>query len=200
MNLARNTNREKVLNALMFFVQNTNRNKIGKTKMAKLLFALDFEHFKQTGRFVTGLNYFAYPNGPYPKELMEKMTEKTFPKDMAPFITLILKGDTKDDGGFLFKVKEGHSADVSLFSPREIEIMKNLAEIWYHYSGKDIVHWSHSKGSPWQILWEKENRKYELISYLYALDKDSPITKAEAENILKEEEEGELVFPTQPEI
>lgn len=200
MKPARNIYRKKALNALMFFAQNTNRNKIGKTKMAKLLFALDFEHFRQTGRFVTGLNYFAYPNGPYPKELMETMTEKTFPVDLAHFITLLLKGDTKEDGGFLFRVKEGHSVDLSLFSPREIEIMKNLAEMWYDYKGKDIVQWSHSRGTPWQIIWEKEGRKFDMISYLYAIDKDSPITKEEAEQLLKEEEEADLVFPVQAEI
>ncbi len=200
MKPARNIYREKALNALMFFAENTNRNKIGKTKMAKLLFALDFEHFKQTGRFVTGLNYFAFKNGPYPKDFMEAMTEKTFPKDLERFVALILKGDTKDDGGFLFRVKDGKKPDLSLFSPREIEIMENLAEIWRDYKGKDIVQWSHSRGTPWQIVWEKEGRKYQPISYTYALDKDSPITKEEAEQVLREERENELVFPVESEI
>ncbi len=200
MKAARNINREKALNALMFFAEKTNRNKIGKTKMAKLLFALDFEHFKQTGRFVTGLNYFAYPKGPYPKEIMEEMTEKSFPRDLSRYLALILKGDTKDDGGFLFRVKEGKKPDLSLFSPREIEIMENLAEMWGDYNARDIVHWSHSRGTPWQTVWEKEGRRFDLISYLYALDKDSPITKEEAEQVLREERENEIFFPVESEI
>jgi hypothetical protein len=79
---------------MMFFAQNTAKNKIGKLKMAKLMFALDFEHFRQTGRTVTDLNYFAYQNDPYPKELMNKMSEKEFPDDLSKDLTLILKGDT----------------------------------------------------------------------------------------------------------
>jgi hypothetical protein len=195
MKPARNTYREKALNAMMFFAQKTNRNKIGKTKMAKLLFALDFEHFRQTGRTVTGLRYFAFPFGPYPKELMKPMSEKEFPDDLSQYITLVLKGDTRDDGGFLFRVKSGHSANLSLFSPREVGIMDNLAEMWHDYKGDDIVHWSHTRGTPWQIVWEKEGRQFDTISYVYAIDKESPLTKEEAEEILKEEGEANLVFP-----
>jgi hypothetical protein len=200
MKPARNINREKALNAMMFFAQNTNRNKIGKTKMAKLLFALDFEHFRQTGRTVTGLRYFAFPKGPYPKELMEPMSEKTFPDDLSQYLTLVLKGDTKDDGGFLFRVKVGHSVNLSIFSPREVEIMKYLAEVWDDYRGKDIVQWSHTRGTPWQIVWEKEGREYDLISYVLAIDRESPITKEEAEKLLREEKEADLVFPVKATI
>ncbi len=178
---------------MMFFAQNIAKNKIGKLKMAKLLFALDFEHFRQTGRTVTGLNYFAYQNGPYPKELMNKMSEKEFPDDLSKDLTLILKGDTKDDGGYLFRVKEGRSADLSLFSPREVEIMGNLAEIWRDAFGKDIRQWSYTRGTPWQMVWEKEGRKLDVISYVY-IDRESPITKEEAQEILKEEAEANLVF------
>ncbi len=200
MGKARNIGREKALNAIMFFARNTNRNKIGKTKMAKLLFALDFEHFKQTGRTVTGLNYFAFPKGPYPKELMDKMSEKSFPEDFSHFVTLILKGDTKDDGGFLFRIREGKSPDTSIFSPRELGIMKNLADMWNDYSAKDMVNWSHSYGTPWKIVWENEGRKFDVISYTYAIDKTSPVSKEDAKILLKEEEEAELVFPVRDQI
>jgi hypothetical protein len=92
-------------------------------------------------------------------------------------------------------VKEGRSADLSLFSPREVEIMGNLAEIWRDAFGKDIRQWSHTRGTPWQMVWEKEGRKFDVISYVYAIDRESPITKEEAQEILKEEAEANLVFP-----
>ena len=130
-------------------------------------------------------------HGPYPKDLMSKMNEKNFPSDLLPFISLILKGEFKDEGGFLFKIKEGHSPNLSLLSPREVEIMERQAEIWRDAKGKDIEQWSHTMGSPWRIVWEKEKRKYDVISASYAIDKESPITKQEAENILKEETEVE---------
>jgi hypothetical protein len=49
--------RNKLINAIVYFAQNTQH--LGKTKLFKLLYLLDFEHFRQTGRSVTGLDYYA---------------------------------------------------------------------------------------------------------------------------------------------
>jgi hypothetical protein len=46
--------RDKLINAIIFFAKNTRF--LGKTKLCKLLYFLDFEHFKETGRPVTGLD------------------------------------------------------------------------------------------------------------------------------------------------
>jgi uncharacterized phage-associated protein len=63
--------REKLLQAINFFVRNTKR--CGKVKLFKLLYFLDFEHFKVTGRSVTGLNYDAWPMGPVPVSLHNEL-------------------------------------------------------------------------------------------------------------------------------
>ena len=41
-------------------------------KLFKLLYLLDFEHFRQTGRSVTGLEYRALKMGPVPSELFQQ--------------------------------------------------------------------------------------------------------------------------------
>ena len=53
--------REKLLNAIIYFVSNTEY--CHKVKLFKLLYFLDFDHFKQTGRSATGTNYSAWPKG-----------------------------------------------------------------------------------------------------------------------------------------
>src|SRR5947209_11343888 len=63
--------REKLLNALAYFIENTSW--YGKTKLYKLLYFLDFEHFKETGRSVTGLDYFAWEMGPVPAALQNEI-------------------------------------------------------------------------------------------------------------------------------
>jgi hypothetical protein len=195
---ARNRNREKFINAMIFFALNTNRNKIGKLKMSKLLFALDFEHFKQTGRWVTGMRYYAYPKGPYPKDEFEKVSDKAAPPDIDRVmgVTPMYEDDLGESRGYLFKVRGNHKPDLSLFSKRELEIMKWLAECWHDATGKQIKDWSHKRGTPWRKVWEEENRKYEPISYAYAIDDSSPLTKEDAEALLKEEEEFSSIFPT----
>lgn len=62
-----NHNREKLLNAIIYFLKNTKY--CGLTKLCKLLYYLDFMHFRETGRAVTGLDYFAWDFGPVPQTL-----------------------------------------------------------------------------------------------------------------------------------
>jgi len=63
--------REKLINAIIYFANNTKR--CGKTKLLKLLYFLDFRHFKQTGKSVTGLDYYAWDMGPVPKDLYNEL-------------------------------------------------------------------------------------------------------------------------------
>ena len=63
--------REKMINAIIYFANHTRH--LGKIKLFKLLYLLDFEHFRQTGRSVTGLDYRAWKFGPVPVAL-EKHT------------------------------------------------------------------------------------------------------------------------------
>jgi uncharacterized phage-associated protein len=63
--------REKLLNLIAYFVKHTKNCK--KTKLFKLLYYADFRHFKETGRSITGLKYFAWQWGPVPKELYAEM-------------------------------------------------------------------------------------------------------------------------------
>ncbi len=77
--------REKQINAVIYFARNT---KIcGKTKLMKLLYFLDFKHFKQTGKSVTGLNYFAWRMGPVPRELFDEINSGMKP-DLAKAIEI----------------------------------------------------------------------------------------------------------------
>jgi hypothetical protein len=59
--------REKLTNALIYFLGSTNH--AHTLKLFKLLNFSDFEHFRQTGRTITGLEYSARPMGPVPMKL-----------------------------------------------------------------------------------------------------------------------------------
>lgn len=63
--------REKMIQAIIYFAQNTHY--CGKTKLFKLLYFLDFEHYKITGRSVTGLKYSAWKMGSVPTALYEEL-------------------------------------------------------------------------------------------------------------------------------
>ena len=65
--------REKLIHAIVFFAKKTRH--CGKTKLFKLLYLLDFDHFRETGRSVTGLKYYAGEMGPVPVALAEEWDE-----------------------------------------------------------------------------------------------------------------------------
>lgn len=58
----------------------------------KLLYFLDFTHFKQTGKSVTGLDYFAWARGPVPKKLFDELSGKPKP-DLAQAVKIVKTGD-----------------------------------------------------------------------------------------------------------
>ena len=62
--------REKLINAILYFASNTQH--CGKVKLFKLLYLLDFAHFRETGRSVTGLDYRAWKMGPVPFILLQE--------------------------------------------------------------------------------------------------------------------------------
>ena len=77
-------NREKLLNAIIYFLTNTKY--CGKTKLFKLFYYLDFMHFRETGRSVTGLDYYAWQFGPYPIELANDIN--TSPDDLKETVSV----------------------------------------------------------------------------------------------------------------
>lgn len=77
--------REKLINAIVYFATNTQH--CGKVKLFKLLYLLDFAHFRQTGRSVTGLDYHAWKMGPVPLDLMQEWDQ--LEADMATAVKIV---------------------------------------------------------------------------------------------------------------
>ena len=68
-----NRRREKLINAIIYFVQNTNN--CGLTKLMKLLNKFEFQIFNQTGTPPIGLKYYAWERGPVAKDLWEDIVD-----------------------------------------------------------------------------------------------------------------------------
>lgn len=195
MNL-KNTYREKLLNAILYFAANVKNP--SKVKIFKLLYFLDFEHFKQTGRSVTDLDYYAYDFGPVPKELYQEIGNNEPPDDFSPFFDIVefASEETGKKGG-MFKAKQ--KANLKVFSPREQEILKRLVEIYQDVDAKLISEVSHLKNHPWDKT-RKEKGRLEKIDYALAIDKEAKISLEDALNFLKERKEMLNNFPLKPTI
>lgn len=159
-------NREKLINAIIYFIENTSL--LGKTKLFKLLYFLDFEHFKETGRSVTGLEYQAWKMGPVPVALQEEIGNPE--KDLSEKIEIEVIEGNKGYKPTNFVAKA--IFDASHFTKRELRLLENIASRYDLCNAKEMVFWTHIEQEPWHRVWEIENRKHEKIPYEYILDEE----------------------------
>ncbi len=190
-----NIYREKLLNAILFFAKKVKHP--SRVKMFKLLYFLDFMHFKQTGRPVTNQKYYAWRYGPVPRDLWEELASGELPQDFKQYISIEPYKMEPDKEGFNFKARR--NADLSVFSPREKEILENLVFVFKDATPTQLSEFSHLKNEPWDKT-IKEKGEWALIDFLLALDKESLISEEEAEEIQKEREEMFKNFPVKPTV
>lgn len=157
--------REKMIHAIIYFARNTNY--CGKTKLYKLLYFLDFEHYKETGRSVTGLQYNAWKLGPVPVELENEI--ECPERDIAESIDFILKPTKKGYPMLLSRPKK--EFDASHFTRRELSLLEKLAREYKNKKAEEMIEATHLENLPWHRVFHEENRKFEQIPYEYALRK-----------------------------
>lgn len=143
--------REKLLNAIVFFCKKTKH--CHTLKLFKLLNFLDFEHYRQTGRTVTGLDYKAWPQGPVPSELWHEM-QKAPRQDLLAALGIFTERDEITNKVLRRDLKPKKQFDPKYFSKRELAIMDRLAEFFADTKGDDMSEFSHMRGLPWRKVWE----------------------------------------------
>ncbi len=158
--------REKLIQAIIFLSENTRW--LGKTKLYKLLYFLDFEHFKQTGRSVTGLNYSAWPMGPVPSDLHEEIVSPE--EDLAEAVNFgerIVGGDRA-----MLSVEPKVAFSDKHFSKREMKILRDLCKRYYNAKAEEMVEATHLENLPWHKIYEEQGRRQGDIPYDMALRPD----------------------------
>ena len=72
-------NQKKYKNAILFFAKRVQNGTLGKLKIMKLLYYLDFDFFEKYGHSITGDEYLRFDNGPVPRmaeKLLKEMNDK----------------------------------------------------------------------------------------------------------------------------
>ncbi len=162
--------REKLFNAIIFFCNNTKH--CYKLKLMKLLYYLDFWHFKETGRSVTGLTYKAWEKGPVPTNVYWEIDPKNNLDDLKEFLYVEEEVYDEVTGKKKFNIKAKKDFNEKIFTKREIEILKRIAEVFYDARGDLMKDATHLRNAPWDKT-IKEKGKNAEIDYLLALDDES---------------------------
>jgi uncharacterized phage-associated protein len=119
--MSSHVHRNRLINTVVFFAENVRHR--SKIKLFKPLYLLDFWHFRQTGKSVTGVEYQAWKFGPVPIELMEEWD------DMSEDIARVVHIEPEQVIDYVretVKVNEGMRFDDDEFTPRQLRIMEDL--------------------------------------------------------------------------
>jgi len=178
-----NRQREKLLNALLFFAKNVEY--ISITKMSKLLFFFESKHFEQTGYPSIGLRYYAFPQGPVPKDLWIQIKDGKIPDDFTGKLQLkpfkVTNAPEKNGHEFI-----AHSEpDLTVFSPRELRILEQQVTQHKHEKADDISEISHADNGPW----DKTKNEFGLnneMPYSYSGNEDTPFAKEVLDSLVDE--------------
>ena len=168
--------RDKLINVIIFFANNTRF--LGKTKLCKLLYFLDFEHFKEAGRSVTGMDYFAWKMGPVPVSLYEEIDMPE--PDMAEKINF---SEIQTKRGPMLVITPNADFDPSNFTKRELRILGALSNEFCDTQSENMIEKTHLENQPWHKTYVEEDKKQKQIPYELAireqekLEMDSLVTE-----------------------
>jgi len=190
-----NIYRKKLLNAVLFFASNTKRVNLGK--LSKLLYFLDFIHFNQTGYPSIGLQYYTFEKGPVPRDFWLEIRDADVPEDYKGKIALIRRMDDFEPNYKEVEIRALEKPDLSVFTPREIEILEKLAFVYKEATASDMSEVTHLPNQPWDII-KKEKGKNQPIDYLVSISEESAVSLDDATDSLKEHFEAVRNFGIKP--
>jgi uncharacterized phage-associated protein len=182
-----NLREHRILNAIKYFVLNTKN--VGKVKLFKLLYYLDFMYMKKHGLSITLYDYYALPYGPVPLELYNQIEKKSLPEYYNKHLTFQnISPNNESEYNKCNIVVKDKNVDLDVFTPYEVEMLKEVAFIFEEATAKDMTEASHLKNQPWDktIVTKGVNQ---LIDIQLACDPDcifDPIELTETVQLQKE--------------
>ncbi|MFH1825321.1 MAG: Panacea domain-containing protein [Candidatus Firestonebacteria bacterium] len=178
--------KEKIIHSIIYFVKKTKY--CGLTKLMKLLYYLDFEHFVQTRFSVTGQEYYTYKYGPVPEEVYKCI--KNGEKELDKYIVYI----PKEDGGLggEIKIKNKVRFDKKYFSQRELDLLERIAFFYKDMRAKDMTKATHFPEGPWDYT-KTTKGMFQKIDYILSLKEEYFKNKLPIEEIQERQEDRKLI-------
>lgn len=156
--MATKIHQAKYRNAILFFAHRIQNGTLGKLKLMKLLYYLDFDFFEKNGRSVTGDEYLRFENGPVPR-MAEKILKQMEGRDIK-----ISKRKIADGYRDQLHVEALTAFDVGVFEKEEILLLEELASKWERFSGAEMKNATHGE-APWIATAPNEVIDYNLVLY-----------------------------------
>lgn len=151
-------NEKKYKNVVLFFANKIKNGTLGKLKMMKLLYFLDFDFFEKYGKSVTGDEYLRFANGPVPR-MAEKVLKQMNGADIKICSRKLCVGLNDQQ-----HIEPLRGYDMSIFSREELMMMEEVADKWEKFSGTEMKNASHGE-APWIATKPDDIIDYNLTYY-----------------------------------
>lgn len=148
---------DKLEQAVLFFLHHANNPELGKTKLMKLLYFADFDHFERYDEPITGARYRKLDHGPVPDDAWRTIAEM----EAAGRIT---RQDVASGGYVRHRYEPNEEVALSAFAPTELAVLFQVAQTWAYHTTKQIETATHGE-APWIAVKQNEIIPYYLAYY-----------------------------------
>ena len=172
---------DKMKQVVLYFLEHINNVHLGRTKLMKLLYFVDFDHYEKHGEPITGAVYRKLPHGPVPTKV-EKLIKKMVEKGEAREIRAQNANYTQHR-----LITLNAKFNPSLFTGAELQTLERVAAEWADATAADIETATHRE-APWASTEDGKQIDYELAHYRRGtgsepLDEDLAQSKAFAQYV-----------------
>ncbi len=157
-----NYSEAKLQQVILYFLEHINNVHLGRTKLMKLLYFVDFDHYERHGQSITGAIYRKLPHGPYPKDA-EKLIKRMREAGLVREIKVDHKGYAQHR-----LITLNAKFDAAKFSGAELQTLEKVATEWVDASAAQIEAASHRE-APWATTEDGKAIDYELAEYRHPL-------------------------------
>jgi uncharacterized phage-associated protein len=149
--------RDKIEQVILYFVHHVNNDMLGKTKLLKLIYYADFDHFERYDHPITGARYEKFQHGPVPTEVLGALDAMAERGDI----------DRSEEPCFDYvriRYTPNIAVDRSAFTDEEWETLESVKNRFIEWTTHQIVTATHGE-APWIAVRMREDIPYELAYY-----------------------------------
>lgn len=159
---AKKYSQEKLQEVILYFLEHINNVHLGRTKLMKLLYFVDFDHYEAHGQSITGATYRKLPHGPYPSDV-EKVIKKMERAGLLREVKVDHKGYTQHR-----LITLNGKFDPAKFSGAELQTLERVAAEWADATAAQIEAATHRE-APWAGTHDGKTIDYEMAEYRRAI-------------------------------
>jgi uncharacterized phage-associated protein len=150
-------NPAKFEQAILYFLHTVNNGLLGKTKLFKLLYFADFDHFERHGSPITGETYLKFEHGPFPEHGDDALSRLNAMERISA--QQVSAGPYKQ-----FAYTPLVEFDLSGFTANEILTLVDVTNKWERHSAREIVAATHGE-APWIATANRQAIPYAMAYY-----------------------------------